>query len=552
MRVGLRQRAEYQEVKHAAPATTLLAIPLALPAQAFAESDPLPPRFIEETATAGVHASYDGDWQYVVGGGAAAFDCAHDGRASVLIAGGERPAKFFRNVSRTGGPLQFEEQASGLELDRVVGAYPIDIDGDGEVDLVVLRVGEIDLMKGLGGCRFERANEAWGFKSQDAWWTSFSATWERGQKWPTLAFGSYYDRTKDLEPWGTCTQNLLYRPAIEGGEPQRRFADPIPLTPSFCPLSMLFSDWNRSETPSLRVANDREYYEGGQEQMWRIVPGEPPRLFTEEEGWKYLRVWGMGIASYDLSGSGYPDYFLTSMADHKLQQLDKPKDGGPPKPSYTDIAFKDGVTAHRPYTGGDVRPSTGWHAQFEDLNNAGRPDLFIAKGNVSAMPDFAEKDPSNLLMQRRDGTFVEMGEAAGIVSFSQARGAALADFNLDGAIDLLVVNRNAPVRVWRNVTPGIGHWIAIKASEDGPNRDAIGGWVEVRCGDGVQRRELTIGGGHAGGALTWTHFGIGSATQADVRVIWPDGEASDWSPLAGDTFYLVGRGLTPKRWTPTG
>ncbi len=96
------------------------------------------------------------------------------------------------------------------------------------------------------------------------------------------------------------------------------------------------------------------------------------------------------------------------------------------------------------------------------------------------------------------------------------------------------------------------HWIAIRASEDGPNRDAIGGWVEVRCGDRVQRRELTIGGGHAGGALTWTHFGLGAATEAEARVIWPDGEASDWSRLAGDAFYVLGRGRAPDRWTPPG
>jgi enediyne biosynthesis protein E4 len=314
---------------------------------------------------------------------------------------------------------------------------------------------------------------------------------------------------------------------------------------------MLFSDWNRSGTPSLRVSNDREYYEGGQEQMWRIAPGEPPRLYTENDGWKYLRVWGMGIASYDLTGSGYPDYFLTSMADSKLQRLDKPAADGAIKPSYTDVAFPNGVTAHRPYTGGDVRPSTGWHAQFEDINNDGRADLFIAKGNVSAMKDFAEKDPSNLLMQKSDGTFVEMGEVAGVVSFAQARGAALADFNLDGAIDILFVNRNEPARVWRNDTQNIGHFVEFKASEDGPNRDAVGGWIEVRCGDRVQRRELNIGGGHAGGQLTWTHFGLGLDTQAEVRVLWPDGETDAWQKVAGDAFYLLKRGRAPERWTPT-
>ena len=91
---------------------------------------------------------------------------------------------------------------------------------------------------------------------------------------------------------------------------------------------MLFTDWNKSGTPSLRVSNDREYYEGGQEQLWHVDPGKAPALYTDAEGWKPLRIWGMGIASYDLNGDGYPEYFLTSMADNKLQTLAAvPQDG---------------------------------------------------------------------------------------------------------------------------------------------------------------------------------------------------------------------------------
>jgi hypothetical protein len=99
----------------------------------------------------------------MVGGGVATFDCSGDGFPDMLLAGGEVPAKFYRNTSTRGGPLHFELQKSGLELDKVVGAYPIDIDGDGITDLVLLRVGEIVLMRGLGDCKFERANEKWGF-----------------------------------------------------------------------------------------------------------------------------------------------------------------------------------------------------------------------------------------------------------------------------------------------------------------------------------------------------------------------------------------------------
>jgi hypothetical protein len=197
-----------------------------------------------------------------------------------------------------------------------------------------------------------------------------------------------------------------------------------------------------------------------------------------------------------------------------------------------------------------VRPSTGWHAQFEDITNSGFVDLFITKGNVAEMKDFAAKDPNNLLMQRTDGSFVEMGDRAGIVSFDSARGATLADFNLSGAIDILIVNRNAPAQLWRNDTPDLGHWVELQATEDGPNRNAIGGWIEIRVGDRVQRRELTVGGGHASGQLTWIHFGLGEARQAEARVIWPDGTADDWRPVEGDAFYWLRRGEGPVRWTP--
>ena len=66
-------------------------------------------------------------------------------------------------------------------------------------------------------------------------------------------------------------------------------------------------------------------------------------------------------------------------------------------------------------------PSTAWHPEFEDVNNDGFVDLFVSKGNVEAQPDYATRDPSNLLIGQPDGTFVEGAEAAGIVDFDRAR-----------------------------------------------------------------------------------------------------------------------------------
>ncbi|MBU2326503.1 MAG: CRTAC1 family protein [Alphaproteobacteria bacterium] len=508
---------------------------------------PLPPRFTDETASSGIASTYRGDWEYMVGGGAGSFDCNADGFPDLLLSGGEDKARFYLNRSTPGGALKFEENVSGLELDKVIGAYPLDIDGDGLQDVVLLRSGENVVMRGLGECRFERVNEAWGFDGGDAWSTAFSATWERGNSWPTLAIGNYIDRFEDFEPWGSCTDNWLHRPM---SATERRFAPPLPLTPSYCPLSILFTDWNRSGTPSLRVSNDREYYKGGQEQMWHVEPGKAPRLYTQDEGWKYLRIWGMGIASHDLDFDGFPEYFLTSMADNKLQTLDAIPTDGKPKPSYADIAFARGATAHRPYVGAEIRPSTAWHTDFEDVNNDGRTDLFVAKGNVAEMPDFAEKDPNNLLVQGEDGRFAEMGDTAGVASMAKGRGGALVDFNLDGRIDLLVVNQGSPVEIWRNATEGTGHFLEIALRQDDVNRDAVSAWIEVKTGEIVQRREVTIGGGHASGKTGWHHVGLGKQAETEIRVLWPDGEAGPWQTVTADGFYVVARGVAPKLWKP--
>jgi hypothetical protein len=206
------------------------------------------------------------------------------------------------------------------------------------------------------------------------------------------------------------------------------------------------------------------------------------------------------------------------------------------------VAWKAGVTAHRPYAGDDLRPSTGWHTQVEDVNNDGLADIFIAKGNVAEMPDFAMRDPNNLLLQGLYGRFIEAGHAAGVASTRTARGASLADFNLDGRLDLVVVNRWENVEVWRNTTEDAGHWLQFRLRQDGPNRDGIGAWIEVKANGRIMAREAVSGGGHAGGHLGFWHFGLGKAQEAELRITWPGGEKGPWQPLKANGFYLVERG----------
>ncbi len=473
---------------------------------------------------------YDGGWEHFVGGGLASFDCNGDNMPELYAAGGDNPAQLLLNNSTSGGPVLFSAAAeSSISMLGVIGAYPLDIDSDGYLDLAILRVGENHLMRGLGNCDFAAFSEL-EFASDARWSTAFSATWERGSALPTLAIGNYVDREDPDGPFEACDTNQIYRPAGQ------RYSAPDELEPGYCALSILFSDWGRQGRMDLRVSNDRHYYvRDGQEQMWAMEA--TPRLYGSEDGWQSHQLWGMGIASRDVSGDGLPEVYLTSMGDQRFQFLNLNADG----PHFLDAPFDLGATAHRPYTGDDGRPSTGWHAVFGDVDNDGFDDLFVTKGNVEQMPGSAMADPNNLLMGRADGGFIEAGLEAGIATMNRSRGAVMVDLNADGLLDIAVVNRRAPLEIYQNVTSQSGNWLLVEASQAGTNPDGVGAIVELRSNTRAWTQEITVGGGHAGGSAGPLHFGMGDAETAEIRVIWPDGQESEWQPVTSNSRITIAR-----------
>lgn len=515
------------------------------------------PVFLEEAVEAGIVHRYTGEWEYYVGGGVSSFDCNQDRLPDLFIAGGSGPSALFINHSAPGGALKFShDTTSSLSLNKVTGSYPLDIDNDGFLDLVVLRVGENRLFKGGPDCRFTLSNVQWAFDGGHAWSTAFSATFEPAQQFPTLAVGNYVDRSAPGSPWGTCHDNALYRP--NATDQPLRYNDRLPLSPGYCALSLLFTDWNKSGTDALRITNDRHYYRDGQEQLWRLDAGRYPRLYSAAEGWESLVIWGMGIAEGDLNADGFPEYALTSMGDTKLQVLDLEQAVEENRPHYEDMAWSLGATAHRPYTGDDLKPSTGWHAQFEDLNNDANLDLFITKGNVEQMTDFASFDPDNLLLGSHTGQFSESGLDSGLALSRRGRGASVVDLNADGLLDIVVVNRRENVSVFRHQgmagpggTTAGGNWLKVELRQRGSNTQAVGARLAVKTGNHVQYRRIQVGGGHASGHAGFVHFGLGVAERATLRVQWPDGQWSAPFKLFANHHMIVQRhNNTISQWFP--
>ena len=485
-----------------------------LPALLIASASSAQPLFEDRSAVLPEHI-YGGGWEHFVGGGVAVFDCNGDALPDIFAAGGANPAALFVNQ----GEFRFTPNPIP-EMTGVTGAYPLDLDADGADDLFVMRVGENKVLRGAGDCQFSDVTGTWLADAGDHWTTAFSAWWEDDGK-PVLAVGNYVDRADPDGPFEACDSNQLLRPSPDGYQG-------TPLTPGFCPLSMLAAKDARGRM-TLRISNDRHYYvRGGYEQMWDIAE---QRFLGDEDGWKNVSLWGMGIASRDLTGDGRDEVVLTSMGDQLMQIA--VADG-----TYAAAPFTIGTYAQRPHTGDDGRPSTGWHAEFADVDNDGRADLFIAKGNVDQMPGLAMNDPNNLLMQRPDGTFVEASVAAGVATTARSRGAALADFDGDGRLDLVVMNRRAPIEIYRNVTPETGNWVSIDLAQPGGNRHAVGAMVTVQTGALNQSQQLLVGGGHASGKALPLHFGLGDAESVQIVVQWPDGTQTQHEGAANTAMTI--------------
>jgi hypothetical protein len=185
-----------------------------------------------------------------------------------------------------------------------------------------------------------------------------------------------------------------------------------------------------------------------------------------------------------------------------------------------------------------------------DLDNDGWLDLFLVNGHV--YPEVERLKTEGAYKQRKvvyrnlgNGRFEDVSMRLGepVTTPAAGRGAAFADFDNDGDIDVIVNNMHAPPDFFRlDLRPG-AHWTTIALVGTRSNRSAIGARVKLFAGDGVQVQEVRGGGSYYSQNDLRVHFGLGQTARIDrVEIRWPNGREEQWKEVAIDRIVTLEEG----------
>ncbi|MDA2926483.1 CRTAC1 family protein, partial [Acidobacteria bacterium AH-259-G07] len=506
-------------------------------------------KYILETISGGVAwIDYNRDhWPdlYLVNGGS--WEELLEGKRTVSNA-------LYRN-NRDGTFTNVTESAGVGGSRWGMGATIGDYNNDGWPDLYVCNYGSNTLYRNNGDGTFTDVTLLAGV-GDDHWSSSAAFADYDADGWLDLYVVNYIEFDYRRAPAPACqyrgiqvhcgpegmtaASDVLYRNKGDGTFVQvTRSAGMAQVLPSYG-LGLVWTDYDNDGDIDLYVANDsmanflfRNHGEGTFEEVG-LLSG----VGFSEDGNAQA---GMGLATADYDHDGALDFYVTNFSDD-YNTLYRNMGSG----FFRDVSYASGVAFAS-------WQFLSWGTQFFDFDNDGWEDIFVSNGHI--YPQVDDYQIGTHFYQRKlvfqnlgNGKFKEVAEALGsdLSKLWSSRGAAFADFDNDGDVDIAVNNMDDRPSLLRNEGgSGAGHWLTLALEGVRTNRSAIGVRVTLETEKGRQLREVQGGSSYQSTNDFRLHFGLGASQKVkEVVVKWTNGVLQEFEDLVADHSYHLKEGGT--------
>ncbi|HLH55771.1 MAG TPA: CRTAC1 family protein, partial [Verrucomicrobiae bacterium] len=288
-------------------------------------------------------------------------------------------------------------------------------------------------------------------------------------------------------------------------------------------MSVTVLDYNRDGAPDLYISND------GTPNVLLVNDGKGHFKDMAPQAGVAFNAMGEAAGSMaatvgDCNGDGYEDIFVTRLGYGSLYL-------GNPKGVYEDRMMASGL-------GSLTAQFVGWGGSFIDFDNDGDLDIFIANGDAHYLVGWE----SLLLENTGQGVYVDAADKGGAYFRTKvrARGSAVADFDNDGRMDVVVTTMGDRPFLLHNRDRSGNHWITLDLVGTRSNRDGFGALATVTAGGRDYSAECRCAFGFLMQSDRRLHFGLGKSTTAErIQIKWPSGQVQELTNVKADQILKV-------------
>tara|TARA_B100001123_G_scaffold128364_1_gene149215 strand:- start:1826 stop:3454 length:1629 start_codon:yes stop_codon:yes gene_type:complete len=501
-----------------------------------------------------------------LGAGGIWLDVDDDGWQDIVLVNsttwpGQGTSDTHAMLYRNNGDGTFDDISSGSGLDVPLygfGGAAGDFDNDGQTDLYLTALGPNRLLRGQGDGTFVDVTEASGTGDPGF---STSAVWfdYDNDGYLDIFVANYVEWTPEIDLYCTldgetksyCTpesykgQSSTLFHNLGNGTFEDVSVSAGVSNPSAKALSASMFDVNSDGWMDLFVTNDtqpNQLFQNQGDGTFNDIAVVAGVAFSEAG----IARAGMGVDAADYDGSGHPSLIIGNFSNEMMALYHNEGNG----------LFID--EAPRSALGRGTLLTLTFGCFFFDYDLDGWLDVFAANGHVA---DDVEQVQSRVTYAQRPqlfhndgrGRFEEIVDEAGdaLQQPMVARGAAYADYDNDGDLDILMTSNGGAPRLLRNDGGNTNNLLRVKTVGTESNRDGIGARVEVTVAGQSRWQMVKTGSSYASQSEVPLTFGLGNETSVErLRVSWPSGQVDEVTGLAANEFLVIEEGRGTVSSTP--